>query len=222
MTLINETLQLQINTLTKAGIKPKAIADKLGLNCETVKTNVAKQKLLSTLPPKIKVFKGKISGRYPLQIKKYISDNPTATLEQIISAVELPCAISTLHNYLKDMDWPRVAAKREILLSAANRAKRLAFCLDMIQRGPEFYSRILWSDETMVKTHPNGEIIYFRAYQNVDERLKVKQRKVQNEKGVMFWGCISRQAYGVLTVCDGVINGDKYLDLLKEVVVPEI
>ena len=107
MTIINETLQLQINTLTEAGVKPKEIANQLRLNYETVKTNVAKQKLLSTLPPKIKLYKGKIKGRYPLQIKKYISDNPTATLEQIIAAVELPCAISTLHNYLTKMDWPR-------------------------------------------------------------------------------------------------------------------
>jgi hypothetical protein len=54
----------------------------------------------------------------------------------------LPVSVATLHRYLKRMDWPRKAAKRQILLSEANGQKRLEFCQDMLLKGPEYYNRI--------------------------------------------------------------------------------
>ena len=38
----------------------------------------------------------------------------------------------------------------------------------------------------------------------------------------MFWGSMSKYAYGPLQVCEKVIDGSEYLKLLKEVVIPEI
>jgi len=219
MTKIDDRLQLQINTLSDAGIKPMAISRQLGLKYDTVKKNVAKRKLTGMLPPKDTLFKGKINGRWPLQIKKYLTQEPTATLEGIIAAVGLPVSVATLHRYLKRMDWPRKAAKRQILLSEANRQKRLEFCQDMLLKGPEYYNRIIWTDETMVKSHPNGEVTFYRAFVTDDPYI---QPRIQNSFGVMFWGAMSRYAYGPLRVCQGTINGAEYLQLLKDVVIPEI
>ena len=64
MTKIDDRLQLQINTLSDAGIKPMTISRQLGLKYDTVKKNVAKRKLTGMLPPKDKLFKGKINDRY--------------------------------------------------------------------------------------------------------------------------------------------------------------
>jgi hypothetical protein len=200
MTKIDDRLQLQINTLSDAGIKPMAISRQLGLKYDTL-------------------FKGKINGRWPLQIKKYLTQEPTATLERIIAAVGLPVSVATLHRYLKRMDWPRKAAKRQILLSEANRQKRLEFCQDMLLKGPEYYNRIIWTDETMVKSHPNGEVTFYRAFVTDDPYI---QPRIQNSFGVMFWGAMSRYAYGPLRVCQGTINGAEYLQLLKDVLIPEI
>jgi hypothetical protein len=38
----------------------------------------------------------------------------------------------------------------------------------------------------------------------------------------MFWGCFSRRAKGLLTVVDGRIDSQKYLELVQVVVMPEI
>ena len=219
MTKINATLQIQIDALSEAGIKPMQISKQLGLNYETVKKNIAKRKILTQLPPKIKLYRGKIQGRMPLHIKKYLMQEPTATLESIIAALNLTVSTSTLHRYLVRMDWPRKPAKRQILLSEVNKIKRLQFCQDMKQKGRNYYNRIIWTDETMVKSHPNGEVIFFRAFKDSQPYI---QHRIQNSEGVMFWGCMSRYAYGPLKVCQGTINGAEYLKLLKEVVVPEI
>ena len=57
------------------------------------------------------------------------------------------------------MDWPRQSAKRQILLSETNRIKRIAFCKDMMQKGRDYYERIIWTDETMIKAHLNGKVV---------------------------------------------------------------
>ena len=38
---------------------------------------------------------------------------------------------------------------------------------------------------------------------------------------VMFWGAMTYDAWGPLTVCDGTINCTKYLQLLKDIVLSE-
>ncbi len=77
---------------------------------------------------------------------------------------------------------------------------------------PEYYNRIIWTDETMVKSHPNGEVTLYTAFVIDDPYI---QPRIQNSFGVMFWGAMWRYAYGT-------INGAEYLQLLKDVVIPEI
>jgi ATP sulfurylase len=38
----------------------------------------------------------------------------------------------------------------------------------------------------------------------------------------MFWGCMSRHAYGPLTVVDGDMNWEKYMEILRNYALPEI
>ena len=73
--------------------------------------------------------------------------------------------------------------------------------------------------ETKVQAWPNGEIVFYRAPGNVQI---VTPRKQNGGGGVMFWGCMSHHAWGPLVVCQGTINGEKYLDILKDYVVPEM
>ena len=88
---------------------------------------------------------------------------PTATLDSIIAALNLAVSTSTLHHYLTQMDWPRQSVKRQILLSETNRIKRIAFRKDMMQKGRDYYERNIWTDKTMIIAHPNGEVVFFRS-----------------------------------------------------------
>jgi transposase len=174
--------------------------------------------MLESLPPKTKTYRGKLNGRKHLMIKLYINENPFATLEQTISALNLDCAISTLHVYLKRYGMERTIAKRQILLSEANRAKRLAFAKELITWTDEKLNSIFWTDETKVQAWPNGEIVFYRA---PGDKEIVTPMKQNGGGGVMFWGCMTKNAWGPLVVCEGTINGAKYLQLLKDVVIPE-
>jgi transposase len=219
MTVISKSIALQIQTLEDAGFGYKKIAKQLDLKAGTVKKHIRKKKSIAGLEPKIKVYKGKLQGRYNLAIKQYITEHPFATLEQTITALNLPVSTTTLHRYLKHYGLDRKIAKRQVVLSEANRRKRLEFAKKLVEWSDEKLASILWSDETKVQAWPNGEIVFYRAPGNV---AIVTPRKQNGGGGVMFWGCMSHHAWGPLVVCQGTINGAKYLDILKDYVVPEI
>jgi transposase len=158
-----------------------------------------------------------------LKVKKYLLYNPLATLASIIEACELRVAISTLQKYLTKKGLPRTLAKRQILLSDVNKEKRLKFCKEMLEKDDDYLSRIMWTDETKVQAYPNGEAVFYRAFPEEQGGSKVVTPKKQNGgAGVMFWGCMTRRAWGPITVVEGTINGENYLQLLKDVVLPEI
>ena len=87
MTVINAELKIRIDTLQLVNYGYKKIAKTLNLNRNTVKGHIRKKKELALLPPPIKQSKHKIKGRDRLRIKKYLDDYPTATLEQLRSAL---------------------------------------------------------------------------------------------------------------------------------------
>lgn len=203
-----------------AGIKPLAISKQLDLNYETVKSFAHTFKKNRGLPPKIKVYKGYFKGRVTLCIKKYLFDYPTAKTYQILEALELTCSADALNKWLKCNNLQRRAAKRSILISDVNKEKRKVFAALMLTKDDDYLESIVFSDETMVKAYPNGEIVYYRA---PTERVDVISRRVQQGgAGQMLWGCVSFHAYGPLIAVEGTQNAKTYLELLKDVVLPEL
>jgi transposase len=223
MAVITKEDSRDINTLRTAGISLYKIAKQLNIKYSTVKKHVANQNLLATLPPKIKLYKGKIQGRDQLKIKKYLQYDPFATLAAIKEACELDVSIPTIHRYLKHVNLTRTLAKRKILLSEANRVKRFDFCKLMLQKDDDYLSRIMWTDETKVQAYPNGECVFYRAFPaELGGKEFVTPMKQNGGGGVMFWGCMTRRAWGPIRAIEGTINGETYLQLLMDKVIPEI
>ena len=69
MTVITNEGIIEIKALRTAGVSLYKIAKQLNIKYSTLKSHVANQKLIATLPPKTKLYKGKIQGRHQLQIK---------------------------------------------------------------------------------------------------------------------------------------------------------
>ena len=127
MTIIKDEVEVKVRTLMDAGLTGYKIAKQLNLKMTTVFDFLKKVHLYGSLPPKIKMYKGKIQGPMQINIKLYLFENPTATPKQIIFALNLAVVESTLCVYLKKYGLDREIAKREVLLSQVNRAKRLVF-----------------------------------------------------------------------------------------------
>ena len=196
------------------------ISQQLQLGYNTVEQYVRRKKLVATLPPRVVVSNNFFTGRNPGNIRRYLEDNPSATLDQIKAALDLPISIAYLSRYLNKHALKRTRAKRSILIRPANRIKRVAFATEMLQRTEEQLRNILWSDETMVKAYPNGEAVFYRSRR--DRSDVVSPIVQQGGAGQMLWGCVSYHAKGPLEAIDGYMNGETYLELLQNTVKPEM
>lgn len=218
MTVIKRDLSQRIQALRDAGLGYKKIAKQLDLKVSTVRMHVKKLFLVDTLPPKIKLYKGKLETRQHLMIKKFIIANPTATLNDIKVACDLNIHVSTLSRYLKSNGMRCKKAKFRLVLSNINKTKRVNFCKNMLQKTDEDIANICWSDETMVKSTKNGDTVLYRVPEG-SEWFSPSNAAVGK---VMFWGCMTRHAIGPLVEVVGRNDASNYIKTLQEFLLPEL
>jgi len=216
---INRDFAIRIDSLRTAGLGYGSIATQLGLKRDTVEKHYQKVDHVKRLPIKEKVFKGKIQGRKQLQIKQFIQYNPTGTLQDIITGCDLDVSTSTLSKYLKRFGMPCKVAKKQIVISNVNKLKRVEFAKKMVKLTDLELGRIWFSDETIVKSRPNGEIVLYRSPPG---STYYEPSNASGGKSVMFWGVISSQAYGPLVEVKGKNTAESYIETLKTYLLPEI
>ena len=112
---------------------------------------------------------------------------------------------------------------KKLLLFEINRLKRIDFTKNNFEKPAEFRERVIWSDETTVRSNPNSKDIFVKVHNTVKRKNLPFNTKSQNQGiWVMFWGCFSKQGMGPLVVIDGTLTAETYKDLLEECLLPEI
>lgn len=105
-------------------------------------------------------------------------------------------------------------------LSEENKAARLGFCLEMIERlehDEQFFNKIVWTDESSFSTSGvfNRRNVHFWAPENP---RAFRQIKHSGRRSVHVWaGILNNRVIGPIFF-DGNMNGNRYLELLIEVV----
>lgn len=221
---MKEEDKIKLETLIEAGHGYKFISKQLNINVNTCKSACRKYNLNKGLPPKVKDYKGKLSKRQPLEISRYIKQHMNITRRDIILDLNLDVTPTTLSNYFKRYNIIKKKERQGPVISARNRLKRVEFAKLMLNKPDEYLQNIMWSDETIVKAYPNGEITVYWDDECSDERIDVVSAKVQQcGISVQFWGCMSFYAWGPLMEFDGWVDAQSYLEItLKNYLLPEM
>jgi hypothetical protein len=62
--------------------------------------------------------------------------------------------------------------QQEANLYPRNRKKRLQFAKDLLAWPEDKLKRIMFTDETMLKAYPNGEMVFYRSWTYYDKKTK--------------------------------------------------
>ena len=82
---------------------------------------------------------------------------------------------------------------------------------------------VIWSDETTVRKCPQGKELLYKIQSSIKkEELPVNGQVHSGGFSVMFWGCFSKLGLGPLVALEGNMNAQNYLELLKDIVLPEL
>ena len=137
----------------------------------------------------------------------------TKTLSSIIN---MPLHRSTTCHYLKKAGMKAVVKSKHPLLSAKHCKARLDFMYAHKYWTSEDWKLVIWSDET--KINHLGSDGRKWAWKKSGERLsdRLVQGTVKFGGGsVMIWGCMSWEGVGYAAEIDGRMDGDLYLQILK-------
>lgn len=85
----------------------------------------------------------------------------------------------------------------------------------------EFWDTVIFSDKTTVRSMPSKKICEVWTPASAPTKDLPKNPQVKfGGISVMFWSCISKYGVGPLVPIEGTVNSDKYIDLLKEHLLP--
>lgn len=135
---------------------------------------------------------------------------------------ERPVSRRTVQYHLHKHGYKRRVNRKKVVVSAANRKKRLAWCREkrrwsVVGR----WDKVIFSDESQVVIG-NDKRVYVWRKSGEGYRPDLVSSNKQKTLKVMIWGCICWHGVGTLARVNGNINAEKYEEILEDNLWPVI
>jgi transposase len=216
--------------LRENGMKWKDIATSLGCNADSLRGKYHHWKRMQDLPPKLKIKRRKTDGSIGVKIKEIAMQTPRVAYRDFHKILEdagyhknaIP-SYGTIRRFLKSNEYSIKKLRKKMGISKVNIQKRAEWCRIMAEKPAEYWDTVIWSDETVVRQAPKGKDILVYAHRS--QKLKDLGVNSQLHSGgfsVMFWGCFSKVGLGPLVVIEGTMTAQKYIETLRNKLLPEL
>ena len=161
----------------------------------------------------------KLTPRHLRLIEIAIRRSPTKSsrkLKMELNNTGVDIGDSTLRRYLKRMGLVSRFAARKPLLTRRHRALRLAFARKYVNEGREFWSKVLFTDETRIAIR--NDCSKTRLRRRTGERLHFITPTVKHPPAVMMWGAFEANGVGRIRFLEKneTCNSAWYLKVLRE------
>lgn len=117
----------------------------------------------------------------------------------------------------------RIARKRPYL-SELHRKRRLQFALTYQHWTAKDWARVIWSDESkfVLSGNDSGKVRIWRKKGEEMKRECLQETVKFGGGSIMVWGCMSSAGVGLLERVDGIMNAEKYVDILRRGLLPSV
>jgi len=113
-------------------------------------------------------------------------------------------------------------ARRKPLVTAANKAARLAWCQDHASWTKEDWAKVLWSDESTFTLFQNSRCS--RVWREPKDKWASScvAATVKHSPSRMHWGCFSRDGVGPIVPLHGSVTGASHVETLRKYTIPTL
>lgn len=145
-----------------------------------------------------------------VDIKRQLSEEDGVTISE--STVRRRLQAGGLHG--------RRPAKKPFI-SVKNRKARLEFAKKHLHWTRRQWENVLWSDESKFLMFGSDGVSYVRRPINTRYHRQYQMPTVKHGGGsVMVWGCFSAHGVGPLHRIEGIMDKNKYLNILETIMLP--
>ena len=177
--------------------------------------------------PKRKGRCGRKKKASPEAIQMMISEsernprNSSSDLRNYLASLGVQVTSRTVRGYLlKAGRRARRPIKKQLLTEEMKR-KRLAWAETYKEWTKEDWRKVLFSDESHFLVQGQHSQ-YVRRSKNEEIREDHMNQFVKNPQKRMFWGSFSYTGVGSLYPIEGIMNGDKYMQVINNKVLPDM
>ena len=133
--------------------------------------------------------------------------NPADGLEEVSKR--------TVQRKLHSLGYHRRVVKKKIRIREVNRVKRLAWCkANRNKTVGDYWKQVIFSDECKVEIGNNHKVYVWRKAGEEWDRDCLRTPVVKR-LSLMIWGCITYNGIGLISVLNGNMNAQNYLDVLE-------
>lgn len=216
-----EEREIVIN-LVKKGHSYKEIAEIVKRPCSTIKSIV--YRFASTAQHANKPRSGRpsiLTQREKSAIVRKIKQNPRQTASKIASDVMSEygkqVSVDTIRNVLHEANYNSRTARRKPLISKKNKKKRLEYAKTYLNHGPEYWNRVIFTDESKYNLFKSDGKVKVWRKPNTEMHERNLTCSVKHGGGSqMVWGCMSANGVGELHFIDGIMDHKMYIEILKQ------
>lgn len=122
---------------------------------------------------------------------------------------------STIRRRLRAKGFFGGIARKRPMISKVNKAKRLEFAKQHLNKPESFWRRIIWSDESKFELTNTKRRV--RVWKKRNEGLNDENSvpTIKHSPYVMVWGCASSSGVGKLVQINGRMDGKDYVQILE-------
>lgn len=146
--------------------------------------------------------------------------NSTQLCKEIKDNRDIEIHPSTVRRRLLANGLKGCKARRKPLVSEKQRKRRLEWAKDKRFWTKAQWQRVLFSDESTFTIQNHSGNCYVRRRPGEEYSPACMLPTIKHPTGVMVWGCMTAFGVGRLSICEGVMNGDKYIKTMEDVMLP--
>ena len=130
---------------------------------------------------------------------------------------------STAQRRLREAGLFGRKPRRKPRLTPAHKRARLDFAREHKDWTMSQWEKVIFSDESRFLLHRSDGRVYVRRMLGEEFKETCVQTTVKHGGGgIMVWGCMTAKGVGFLTKVEGRLNGEAYIDLLGDSLIPSV
>ena len=207
------------------GMTYKQLAEAHGLPISTMRGVVYRWGRVGGLPPRARIYRRLICERLGNHIKNMVLRDhnlnlhrlPAILRDQQVQGVlgreyQIP-GYDTIRRWLVRQGFVHRKLPRKPKINDRNKAKRVEFARKWLDGD---IGELAFSDESCFYMNPDRDVFGWFP-QNIPREDLPNNARVHSQGGkIMVWGVISRTGPGPLVVVDGMMDGPRYRNILRE------
>jgi transposase len=223
MRKISENIVKEIVKLKERKVPIPEISKRLKISPSSVKNYTKHVRLnrdenLGGRPNKLsKVMKSELVNKFRKNEIKYLND----ARGKLFDKYKVKVCKQTVKNYLNREGVKCYIKQKKPFLSDVHKEKRLKFSDDFMDFSYFEWATVIWSDEKKFSLfNTNHKEYYWKNPRDRPEEHHIKKTKKFGGGYIMTWGCITSKGVGELIKIEGIMDSNKYIDVLSNGLIP--